>query len=176
MAKLISPAPVTDKAFWRRTLARCHPDAGGDHELFLFAQSVYEYVAGDGIEEAPPRASREPPQHPQAGERIDFSAAFEVVGSFHELTLRALRIASQVDDEFGRVLRLLADCTEVGEEDVTLYRQQRQGATYKSLAAIGHRAGMSKEQRVRWYRICESIPLSQRHAGHIITRLQEGRG
>lgn len=28
--------------------------------------------------------------------------------------------------------------------------------------------GMTKAERVKWYRIAESIPLSQRHAGHIL--------
>ncbi len=30
-------APFEDHRMWRRLFARVHPDAGGDHELFLFA-------------------------------------------------------------------------------------------------------------------------------------------
>jgi hypothetical protein len=33
--------------------------------------------------------------------------------------------------------------------------------------------GMDTAARSRWYRIAESIPLSDRHAGHIIKRLKE---
>jgi hypothetical protein len=35
------------------------------------------------------------------------------------------------------------------------------------------RCGMSKPERVQWYRIAEDIPLSQRHAGHILSKLQK---
>ncbi len=30
-------APFEERRMWRLLLARLHPDAGGDHELFLFA-------------------------------------------------------------------------------------------------------------------------------------------
>jgi hypothetical protein len=53
-----------------------------------------------------------------------------------------------------------------------VYRQQFQGATYKSLAAIAYRAGMSARERSGWYRVAEAIPLAQRHAGHILAKLQ----
>jgi hypothetical protein len=33
--------------------------------------------------------------------------------------------------------------------------------------------GMSVTERSGWYRIAESIPLSDRHAGHILKRLKE---
>jgi hypothetical protein len=33
--------------------------------------------------------------------------------------------------------------------------------------------GMTKAERVQWYRIAEAIPLSQRHAGHILSRLKK---
>jgi hypothetical protein len=40
------------------------------------------------------------------------------------------------------------------------------------LAYIGHLLGMSMNERIEWYRIAESIPLCDRHAGHIIKRLK----
>ncbi len=42
------------------------------------------------------------------------------------------------------------------------------------MAAIAHRLGMSKPERIRWYRIVESVPLSDRHARHILGKLKEG--
>jgi hypothetical protein len=39
---------------------------------------------------------------------------------------------------------------------------------------IAHKTGLSKAERVEWYRIAESVPLGQRHASHIIARLEEG--
>src|SRR5829696_6661076 len=52
-----------------------------------------------------------------------------------------------------------------------LHRQQHQGSSYCALAAIGHKVGMNKQDRTYWYRICEAIPFSQRHAGHILSKL-----
>ena len=41
-------APFEDRRLWRLLLARSHPDAGGDHELFLFAHALKEGVCGHG--------------------------------------------------------------------------------------------------------------------------------
>jgi hypothetical protein len=40
------PAPFEDRRMWRLLLAQLHPDAGGDHELFVFACAVKEEVCG----------------------------------------------------------------------------------------------------------------------------------
>jgi hypothetical protein len=37
------PSP-NDHRMWRLLLARLHPDAGGDHELFVFASTVKDSV------------------------------------------------------------------------------------------------------------------------------------
>jgi hypothetical protein len=73
-----------------------------------------------------------------------------------------------VGEPYGRLLRLLVVFHEPGEDGGPLYRRQPLGATYRQAAAIAYRAGMGKQEYVRWYRMCESIPLSQRHAGHSI--------
>jgi hypothetical protein len=90
---------------------------------------------------------------------------------FSELTDHAVGIADEVPPIFGDVLRLLEDC--YASEDAPLKGQQERGATYKQLAAIAHSVGMTKPERARWYRVAESIPLSQRHAGHILARLKK---
>jgi hypothetical protein len=41
-------APFEDRHMWRLLLARLHPDAGGDHELFLFAHALKEGAHGNG--------------------------------------------------------------------------------------------------------------------------------
>ena len=48
-----------------------------------------------------------------------------------------------------------------------------EGATYKSLAYIAHRVGMSAEERTQWYNIARRAALSQAHVGCIIARLNE---
>lgn len=42
------PAFLEDRHMWRMLLAKVHPDAGGDHELFLFACALKEGVCGEG--------------------------------------------------------------------------------------------------------------------------------
>src|SRR5215204_1345975 len=160
---------------WRRLIRLVHPDVGGDHDLFIWVRNLQEHVAGDGVEPLPREARREPPRHHTTGDRVDYTAAFDRADSFDVLTRQALALAELAGarkDPSARVLLLLVDCYDVGERGGVVYRQQHQGASYKSLAAIGHRTGMSKAERVQWYRIAEGIPLSQRHAGHILSRLK----
>jgi hypothetical protein len=167
-------APPTDRAYWRRLLRLAHPDGAGDHELFVWCQMLREYIAGDGLEDVRTNAdTRRPPPHPTsgAGERVDFSAAqYEV---FEDLTARAVGTAERVAPPYDGLLRLLASCYPASEADTTLYRSQHSGASYKQLAYVAHLAGMDASQRREWYRICEAVPLSQRHAGHLISELQQ---
>ncbi len=76
--------------------------------------------------------------------------------------------STAVGEPYGRVLSLLADCKPL--ED--LAHEQRRGASYKRLAAIAHVWGMTKAERIGWYRVAEDLPLSDRHAGHILSRLK----
>src|SRR5215207_5778641 len=45
----------TDRAMWRRLLARAHPDAGGDDELFVWAKSLEELVRAKAQDVPAPR-------------------------------------------------------------------------------------------------------------------------
>jgi hypothetical protein len=164
--------PPDDHGMWRRLLARAHPDSGGTHELFIWAGTVRDVVCDFSL----PRAGNpEPDDHPSrrreastpsAGERVPFDedAFLEV------LTDRAVAMAEAVAEPYGFLLRQVADCEPA--EDGPLRDQQRCGASFKSLAAIAHRVGMTKAERIQWYRIAEAVPLSQRHAGHILSRLK----
>lgn len=161
--------PPTSRRMWRRVLRHCHPDHGGDHDLFIFVNHVYEHVAGDAYE--PPRREYEPPRRGANSDspRLEFDPA----SSFTFLTRRALRLAEEVEEPYRSLLLMLGDCQEVSEEGGGLYRMQYVGATFKSLAALGHRAGMDGRTRSRWYEVAQAVPLSQRHCGHIHKRLQE---
>jgi hypothetical protein len=166
--KTLAP-PVTDRSMWRRLLRTVHPDTHGDAGLFVWCTALHEHVVGDAIEPPP----RDPPRHSprtENADRIPFSHGF---ASFTELTAHALAMAADLPQPFGRLLAMLANCVEAGPEDITLYRAQHVGATYRQLALIAHMSGMSKTQRVRWYQVGRSVPLAQAHAGHLIKRLQE---
>ena len=158
--------PFDDRSMWRRLVGRSHPDAGGDHELFIWTVATRDAICGGEFEAEIPRVERRAPSTQGTGERVPFDedASLEV------LTDRALSMAEAVAEPFGFLLRQVADCEPA--EDKPLRDQQRRGASFKTLTAIGHRVGMTKAECIQWYRIAESVPLSQRHAEHILSRLK----
>jgi hypothetical protein len=167
---------MQDRSMWRRLLRLVHPDGSGDHDLFIWTQALYEHVAGDTLEDE--RSSyerRQPPTHPGAGshsERVDFTRAFNEHGSFSDLTAHAVGMADEVGEPYARLLVMLASCYPASEADTTLYRAQHVGGSYRQAAYVAHLAGMSGSQRTAWYRLCERVPLSQAHLGHLIKELQ----
>lgn len=93
-------------------------------------------------------------------------------GTFDDLTMRAFDIAEEVGGPYRPVLALLTDCISAdhGREEL----RQRRGASFKQLAYIAGMARFTKEERQEWYGIAEFIPLSERHASHLIDRLKKG--
>jgi hypothetical protein len=154
-------------------MARCHPDQVGTDDLFVWVRELQQHVVGDAVE--PLRKENEPPRRTTTADspRLDYTEAFNKAESFADLTRRAIALSSTLEEPYASVLKLLYDCEELAEVAGIMYRQQHQGASYRSLAAIGHKVGMDKQARSYWYRIAEAIPLSQRHAGHILSRLQD---
>jgi hypothetical protein len=154
--------PPNDRSMWRRLVSRAHPDAGGDHELFIWTVAVRDVVCGKAASArhfSKPRPAEDPARVP-----------FDPAADFSELTERALALAEDVGGVYGSLLEMLANCEPPPMQ--TAAWEQR-GASYKKLAAIGHTVGMSKEERVGWYRVAEAVPLSDRHAGHIFGRLKK---
>ena len=152
---------------WRRLLSRVHPDVGGSHELFIWTGAIKAIICDGQLHAGPERVSRRRDNStPSDTERVPF----DPFADFGALTDRAVTMADAVAQPYCYLLQQLADCQAATEG--TLYAQQRRGATWKQLAAIGHVVGMSKAERTQWYRIAESVPLSQRHAGHILARLK----
>jgi hypothetical protein len=163
--------PLTDKAMQRKLKARAHPDNGGDHELFIWTTNLFELAgeqerscSGACADQAYRRHASPPASPAENSDRIPYPPCQD----FEELTRRALSLAQEVEDLFAEPLRLLSNCQPIER----LAREQGRGATYKQLAAIGHAFGMDGAERGRWYKIAESIPLSQRHAGHVLSKLK----
>ena len=165
-------APVDDPHMWRRLAAKAHPDAGGDGELFVWLTSVKEAVCEGQPRKHAETPTREEPRHRSYGRRHTDDdpdrVSFPACTDFREATLSALRYSDNNHNIFADVLWLLADC----EPRFDKRREEQRGASYRRLAAIGHIVGMDKRTRSRWYDIARSIPLSDRHAGHIISRLK----
>jgi hypothetical protein len=186
LASIVAPHTATlpphEPVMWRKLLAKVHPDANGDHELFIWTMHLRDEVCRSGVATVPPSGtgSREgarpqPPPSPSppkpSPDRIPFDRDPPL--GFSELTARALAMADfgETLPLYADLLRLLVDCEEAYSGP--LYDQQKRGASYKQLAAIAYKVGMSKERRIGWYRLAESIPLSMRHAGHILKELAE---
>ena len=154
--------PINDRGMWRRLVARTHPDAGGDHELFIWTGAVRDLVCdaksatGRAFDE--PRADEDPARVPYPP-GADFAA----------LTARAVAMAEEVGGVYGALLEMLADCEA---PPVSTGAWEQRGASYKKLAAVGHMVGMTKAERGRWYRTAEDVPRSDRNAGHILSRLK----
>lgn len=62
--------PLQDRQMWRLLLARLHPDAGGDHDLFLFACALKDRLQ----EERRPGVEREGREPHLSSWRIDMSS------------------------------------------------------------------------------------------------------
>ena len=165
--------PPDHRGMWRRLVGRAHPDAGGDHDLFIWSMSVRDAVCSGRLSpETPRRVDQDHRSRRREGSTSDTAnrVPFDQFSDFEVLADRALSMAESVAEPYSFLLRQLTDCYPV--EWSPSHDQQHRGATYKTLAAIGHTVGMTKPERVQWYRIAEAIPLSQRHAGHILSRLK----
>jgi hypothetical protein len=163
MPRTVAP-PLDDPRLWRRLVARTHPDAGGDHELFIWCGVVRNAVCGGELQVEPkrPETRHTPwtPPPPDDRPRIRYPDGTD----FEELTRQALRVGGP----YAAVLSLLASCHPLTH----LAHEEARGASYKRLAAIAHAHGMTPKERSGWYRCAESIPLSDRHASHILGRLK----
>ncbi len=157
--------PPHDKKMWRKLVALTHPDRGGDHELCIWTQNVREHVC-DGVTTPWPQPKPEP--KPRTVYE-DGRAPFPSDSIFGVLMATVIERAGAVSTLYGQLLLLLGDCYAT----TYLPHEEQRGASYKRLAYIAHLIGMSKSERIEWYRVAESIPLSDRHAGHIIKRLKE---
>ena len=156
--------PPDDKKMWRKLIALTHPDRG-DHEHCIWTQNVREHVC-KGVTAPWPQPKPEPkPSTVYEDGRVPFPSD----SIFGVLTATAIERAGAVSTLYGRLLPLLRDCYTTTH----LPHEEQRGASYKRLAHIAHLIGMSKSERIEWYRVAESIPLSERHAGHIIKRLKE---
>jgi len=162
---------------WRLLMARLHGDAGGSDELFLFGQAVRERLLDGNPVQAPEapgcaecRRGERRSKHDSGVQRVPYDPALGFADEFVMLTLRALSVGQHAEEPYRSLLALLIDCSP-DERGQGAARQER-GASYKMLAFVGHLVGMTKAQRTRWYRIAEAVPLSDRHAGHILGRLK----
>jgi hypothetical protein len=152
---------LDDTRMWRLIIARLHPDAGGSDELCVFAQAARDAICSGIVRSATEESVTRRHRTAEEPARVPFDPGCD----FAALTGRALQFDA---GDYGRILALLKDCWPTEH----LAHEQQRGASYKRLAAIAHLWGMAKKERIGWYRVAESIPLSDRHAGHILGRLK----
>lgn len=171
MARANTPPPAA-RGMWRRVLARVHPDAGGAADLFVWAGGVREFVCREDLfhlrHDSTPRAYATV----EYAERVPYDAALGWADEFVTLTMRAVSVGQHAEEPHRSLLALLIDCP--ADERGLAAAEQERGAAYKQLGRIARDAGMTEGERVRWYDLARSIPLSEKHASHILGRLDRG--
>ena len=184
MSKSTTATSATDPRMWRRLLARTHPDTGGDHELFVWTQSVlreaikqnqqspvtdlFEQMLSEWNQRPP--ASRKPrKKKPRSEDRSKNHILFETDLSFDELTARALEMAKDFGEPYDHIFSLLAGCeAPAPDEGPEAVAEAHTGAGYAVLADVGRVLGLDKKGRYPIYRHSEEVPLTQRHARHLL--------
>ncbi len=149
--------PLDDRRMWRKAIAALHPDRGEDYEACIWIQAVRDTVCSGQTDRAIPKHE---PQTVYEEGRVPFPE----IADFEALTRRALEVGEEMGGIFAVPLGQLYNCRPMPH----LVQEQERGVSYKRLAYLAHICGMSKAERIEWYRVAESIPLSDRHAGHII--------
>ena len=188
MSKITTSTSVTDSRMWRRLLARTHPDSGGDHELFVWAQSVRDTVEqgqNGPIVDLLAHMFRNPPSRPApqkdsrskkkpwSERRSKQHIPFETELSFGELTARALKMAQEFEEPYGRIFSLLEGCGAPSPDDVPEEIEDAEiGAGYAVLADVGRALGLDGRGRVSIYNHAREIPLTQRHARYLLREVE----
>jgi hypothetical protein len=103
----LSARPPTDRAMWRRLLARLHPDAGGDDELFVWAKSLEELVARLS------KAQHDPYARLGGTVKQEGRIPFDPHTDFDRISERALLFAPRAFG-YGGVLRLAGGAKRTG--------------------------------------------------------------
>lgn len=191
MSSTKTEASVNDSRMWRRLLACAHPDQGGDHELFLWAQAVREEIesptpvaAGLGASfgfgmytssrptSPAPRRKPRPKDRSAPENRSQERVAFDTDLTFDEITARAIELADGLSAEsYGRIMRLLEGYSHpAGNPD--LESEAATGAAYWRLADIGHAFDLDGYGRGGLYKIARDAPLSGCHARYLLAEVQ----
>src|SRR5215217_6358315 len=105
--------PPDHRAMWRRLVGRAHPDAGGDHDLFIWTVAARDAICGSELGSEIPR--RERSEELSRRRESSTSSASECVpfdqdALLEVLTDRALTMAEAVAEPYGYLLRQVADC------------------------------------------------------------------
>jgi hypothetical protein len=104
--------------------------------------------------------------------RVPYDATLGFADEFVTLTMRALSVGRHAEEPHRSLLALLINCP--ADERGRAAAKQERGASYRQLGRIAHDVGMTEGERMRWYELARSIPLSEKHASHIIGRLDRG--
>ena len=151
-------------------IARCHPDSGGDHELFVFAQSVREQVQngllirGEFVPSAEPPSTGSKPR-PKAPPRTDPSPiTFDTELTFDELTEKAVATAPDLQQPYRWLFELLADVEAPGPDSPAYTREEAaRGACHRRMAKVGRLLGLDSGGRGWLYHLARQVPLSDLH-------------
>src|SRR5215210_4301785 len=96
--------PLDDRAMWRRLVGRAHPDAGGNHELFIWTVATRDAICGGELGVEILNSGR----HEQSSQRRETSTSsagecvpFDEDALLEMLTDRAQSMAEAVAEPYG---------------------------------------------------------------------------
>lgn len=138
---------VTDRSMWKKLRAVCHPDRAGDEDLFVWVDTLREFVNGEGRfrQRSVPRREPPPPPHP-----IDV-----LLNGYRPVYVVALSPLRGFVDLYGSM--------GLGED-----------ATPKQVAYIAHLRGMDYGERQGFYEVCKEIGLDRESASWLIEEFKDG--
>ena len=187
MSKSTTAISATDPRMWRQLLARAHPDTGGDHELFVWTQSVLREAVKqnqpspvtDLIEQIFSERTQRPPAPPKPRKKKPWSERrsknhilFETDLSFDELTAQALEMAKDFDEPYDYIFSLLEGCEAPAQDEDLASDEAKTGAGYAVLADVGYALGLDGRGRGYMYNYARRIPLTQRHARYLLREVE----
>src|SRR5215212_10282661 len=94
--------PIDDRSMWRRLIGRAHPDAGGSHELFIWAATVREFFCDrEPGSEILRREHGEQPSRRRETSTPSECVPFDEDAFLEVLTDRAVAMAEAVAEPYG---------------------------------------------------------------------------
>lgn len=134
---------VQDRRMWRKLLAKVHPDAGGEHELFIWADQVREHCA-----ESPAKTQKKTYSPPRSHNPVrEFMDGLQVV---YQRPFDVLANKWMTSGNLGA---------------------STEEATKPQVAKIAHLCGMSDKHRYGFYGVCEEFGLTKQQASWVIEEL-----
>lgn len=166
----VNPLIYSDKSMWRKLRAKCHPDSGGQHELFIWVDELREQVSilAWKLESHADEYKKIIQENQELRERL---AEYESCSAPYDDEPEESEIIRRISSLRRCHRDALIPLQEWAETWESI--DSSGPATGKQIAYIAHLYGMDNGERYDFYDVCESIGLSKNGAGWLISHYLE---